>query len=109
MSAAPALIQGSVFDAALDAAYETHRQFRHGAFAEACPTCHVPAGELCLARRSVHAARRQAHRARAERTRLSPLQHKNLNDLGRYSFTASTPASGGLRPLRHPDAARTRR
>ncbi|MGW1940708.1 zinc finger domain-containing protein [Streptomyces goshikiensis] len=52
----------------MDIAYETHRQFRHGAFAEACPTCHVPAGELCLARRSVHAARRRAHRARSEPT-----------------------------------------
>lgn len=29
--------------------------------------------------------------------RLSPLKHKNLNVLGRYSFTASTPAGGGLR------------
>lgn len=36
--------------------------------------------------------------------RLSPLKHKNLNVLGRYSFTASVPASGGLRPLRDPDA-----
>lgn len=72
MSTAPALTPGSVCDAALDAAYETHRRFRHGAFAEACPTCHVPAGELCLARRSVHAARRRAHYARTGRTR-SPL------------------------------------
>ncbi|MFD6891867.1 hypothetical protein [Streptomyces sp. NPDC059957] len=55
----------SALDAMLDAAYETHRRFRHGAFAEPCPTCHVSAGELCLARRSVHAARRLAHRARA--------------------------------------------
>lgn len=54
----------SALDAMLDAAYETHRRFRHGAFAEPCPTCHVSAGELCLARRSVHAARRLAHRAR---------------------------------------------
>ncbi|MFI5762407.1 MULTISPECIES: hypothetical protein [unclassified Streptomyces] len=54
----------SALDATLDAAYETHRRFRHGAFAEPCPTCHVSAGELCLARRSVHAARRLAHRAR---------------------------------------------
>ncbi len=68
MNSAPALISGSVFDAAMDIAYETHRQFRYGAFAEACPTCHVPAGELCLARRSVHAARRRAHRARSEPT-----------------------------------------
>ncbi|MFI7641650.1 Tn3 family transposase [Nonomuraea sp. NPDC049400] len=37
-------------------------------------------------------------------TRLSPLKHRNLNLLGRYSFTASTPASGALRPLRDPDA-----
>ncbi len=36
--------------------------------------------------------------------RLSPLKHKNLNVLGRYSFTVSTPAGGGLRPLRDPDA-----
>ncbi|MEV7512038.1 hypothetical protein AB0O57_29190 [Streptomyces sp. NPDC091201] len=60
-------------EAALDAAYETHRRFRHGAFAEQCPTCHVPAGELCLARRSVHVARRQAHRARLAQTELVPL------------------------------------
>lgn len=63
----------SVLDAMLDAGYETHRRFRHGAFGEACPTCHVPAGELCLARRSVHAARRQAHRMRLARTELVPL------------------------------------
>ncbi|MDI3424168.1 hypothetical protein QIT00_37565 [Streptomyces sp. B-S-A12] len=36
--------------------------------------------------------------------RLSPLKHRNLNLLGRTSFTASTPA-GALRPLRDPDAA----
>lgn len=35
--------------------------------------------------------------------RLSPLKHRNLNVLGRYSFTASTPAGGALRPLRDPD------
>lgn len=60
-------------DAMLDATYETHRRFRHGVFAEPCPTCHVPAGELCLARRSVHAARRRAHRARLEQTGPLPL------------------------------------
>lgn len=38
--------------------------------------------------------------------RLSPLKHKNLNVLGRYSFTATQPAGGNLRPLRDPDAAR---
>nr|WP_234322942.1 transposase [Streptomyces sp. NRRL S-350] len=47
--------------------------------------------------------------------RLSPLEHRNLNLLGRYSFTASTragstraastPAAGDLRPLRDPDAS----
>lgn len=36
-------------------------------------------------------------------TRLSPLKFKNLNVLGRYSFTPSTPREG-LRPLRDPDA-----
>ena len=35
----------------------------------------------------------------------SPLKHKNLNVLGRYSFTATQPASGTLRLLRDPDAA----
>ncbi|SCE08311.1 Tn3 transposase DDE domain-containing protein [Streptomyces sp. BvitLS-983] len=35
--------------------------------------------------------------------RLSPLKHRNLNLLGRYSFTASTPTAGALRPLRNPD------
>ncbi|MFI0715520.1 Tn3 family transposase [Streptomyces inhibens] len=37
--------------------------------------------------------------------RLSPLKHANLNVLGRYAFRASTPAGGGLRPLRNSDAA----
>jgi len=35
--------------------------------------------------------------------RLSPLKHANLNCLGRYSFRASQPRDGGLRPLRAPD------
>ena len=35
--------------------------------------------------------------------RLSPLKHRKLNVLGRYSFTASVPREG-LRPLRDPDA-----
>ncbi|MFI8952626.1 hypothetical protein ACIGO6_39930 [Streptomyces sp. NPDC053750] len=38
------------------------------------------------------------------RSQHSPLKHRNLNLLGRYSFTASTPAAGALRPLRDPDA-----
>lgn len=47
----------------------------------------------------------EGHEIREEDiTRLSPLKHCNLNLLGRYSFTASTPAAGALRPLRDPDA-----
>ncbi|MFF4324110.1 hypothetical protein [Streptomyces sp. NPDC001568] len=60
-------------DAMLDAVYETHRRFRHGVYAVPCTTCHVPAGELCLARRSVHAARRQAHRDRLAHHERTPL------------------------------------
>lgn len=49
--------------------------------------------------------RAEGHEPRDEDiARLSPLKHANLNVLGRYSFTASTPAVGGLRPLRDPDA-----
>ena len=33
-----------------------------------------------------------------------PAQARDLNLLDRYSFTASTPAAGALRPLRDPDA-----
>ncbi|GGR19880.1 MULTISPECIES: hypothetical protein [Streptomyces] len=69
---ASAALPSSALDAMLDATYETHRQFRHGAFADPCPTCHVPAGELCLARRSVHAARRLAHRVRVAQTEPFP-------------------------------------
>ncbi|GAA3805594.1 hypothetical protein [Streptomyces chiangmaiensis] len=39
-----------------------------------------------------------------DNARPSPLEHRSLNLLGRYSFTASTPAAGALRPLRDPDA-----
>jgi len=39
--------------------------------------------------------------------RLSPLKHANLNVLGRYSFSASPPAGGGLRPLLDPAPADT--
>lgn len=47
----------------------------------------------------------EGHELREEDiTRLSPLKHRNLNLLGRYSFTASTPAAGALRPLRDPNA-----
>lgn len=48
--------------------------------------------------------RTEGHEIREEDiARLSPLKHRNLNLLGRYSFTASTPAAGALRPLRDPD------
>jgi TnpA family transposase len=47
----------------------------------------------------------EGHELREEDiARLSPLKHRNLNLLGRYSFTASTPAPGALRPLRDPNA-----
>lgn len=50
--------------------------------------------------------RAEGHKLRDEDiARLSPLKHRNLNMLGRYSFTASTPVAGALRPLRDPDAA----
>jgi hypothetical protein len=32
------------------------------------------------------------------------MKRRNLNVLGRYSFTATQPAGGPLRPLRDPDA-----
>ncbi|GGW72401.1 hypothetical protein FHS32_001600 [Streptomyces albaduncus] len=42
--------------------------------------------------------RAEGHEIRGEDVaRLSPLEHENLNCLGRYSFTASQPAQG-LRP-----------
>ncbi|MDX3130906.1 Tn3 family transposase [Streptomyces europaeiscabiei] len=48
--------------------------------------------------------RAEGHEIRDEDVaRLSPLKHRNLNCRGRYSFTASTPAAGLLRPLRDPD------
>ncbi len=34
--------------------------------------------------------------------RRSPLKHRSLNLLGRYSFTASVPTTGALPPLRDP-------
>lgn len=53
---------------------------------------------------AVSQLRAEGHEIRDEDiARLSPLKHKNLNVLGRYSFTPSTLA-GGLRPLRDPEA-----
>lgn len=43
--------------------------------------------------------RAEGHEIRDEDiARLSPLMHLNLNLLGRYSFTASTPAAGAPAP-----------
>ena len=53
---------------------------------------------------AVAQARAEGHEIRDEGiARLSPLKHRNLNVLGRYSSTASQPVDG-LRPLRDPDA-----
>ncbi|MFI5990240.1 hypothetical protein ACIBAC_00100 [Streptomyces sp. NPDC051362] len=60
-------------DAAHDAAHEVAARFRHGSYGVKCPTCHVPAGSLCLARRSVHAARRDLYRQNPKAIGLVPL------------------------------------
>ncbi|MEU5845729.1 Tn3 family transposase [Saccharopolyspora shandongensis] len=53
---------------------------------------------------AVEQLRAEGHELRDEDiARLSPLKHRNLNLLARYSFTASVPAAGALRPLRDPD------
>lgn len=57
----------------------------------------VPSGGLASSRAEGHEIRDE------DVARLSPLKHRNLNCLGRYSFTASQPVDG-LRPLRDPDA-----
>nr|WP_206619544.1 Tn3 family transposase [Streptomyces hoynatensis] len=50
--------------------------------------------------------RAEIHEIRDEDiVRLSPLKHRNLNLLGRSSFTAGVPAAGALRPLRDPDVS----
>lgn len=60
----------------------------------------VAAGAAGLA---VAQLRAEGHEIRAEDiARLSPLKHRNLNPLGRYSFRAPTPAGGTLRPPRDP-------
>ncbi|MFK0279510.1 hypothetical protein ACIQVL_03415 [Streptomyces sp. NPDC090499] len=68
-----AVIPSPAADAAHDAAHETAARFRHGAYSVACPTCHVPAGVLCLARRSIHAARRDLYRQNLKSPGLVPL------------------------------------
>jgi hypothetical protein len=62
-------------------------------------------GEYGRIAKTEHLLRVEGHEIRDEDVAwLSPLKHRNLNVLGRYSFTASTAAGGGLRPLRDPDA-----
>ncbi|MFD7663534.1 hypothetical protein [Streptomyces sp. NPDC059788] len=63
----------TINDFVLDELYETLRLYQHGAFSVACPECHVGPGELCLARRAVHRARRRAYRAKLEAVELVPL------------------------------------
>ncbi|WNZ14944.1 hypothetical protein [Streptomyces sp. 11x1] len=60
-------------DPVLDGLYETLRLYRHGAFGVACPECLVGPGELCLARRAVHRARRRAYREKLADVELVPL------------------------------------
>ncbi|MFF9901279.1 hypothetical protein [Streptomyces longispororuber] len=67
------VISSPAADAAHDAAHETAARFRQGAYSVACPTCHVPAGMLCLARRSIHAARRDLYRLNSKSDGLVPL------------------------------------
>ncbi|WP_261574656.1 Tn3 family transposase [Frankia gtarii] len=52
--------------------------------------------------RTLPAARREHEGLDEDVARLSPLKHANLNVLGRYSFRASGPTGGALRPLRDP-------
>jgi len=68
-----AVIPSPAADAAHDAAHETAARFRHGAYSVPCPTCHVPAGVLCLARRSIHASRRDLYRQNPKPNGLVPL------------------------------------
>ncbi|PNG22348.1 zinc finger domain-containing protein [Streptomyces cahuitamycinicus] len=68
-----AVIPSPAADAAHDAAHETAARFRHGVYSVPCKTCHVPAGVLCLARRSVHAARRELYRQNPKPNGLVPL------------------------------------
>jgi hypothetical protein len=65
---------------------------------------HHPPGVPGYIDAAVAQLRAEGHEIRDEDiARLSPLKHRNLNVLDRYSFTASQPVDG-LRPLRDPDA-----
>lgn len=68
-----AFVPSPAADAAHDAAHETAARFRHGAYSVPCPTCHVPAGQLCLARRSIHSARRDLYLQNPQPAGLVPL------------------------------------
>ncbi|QNP61527.1 zinc finger domain-containing protein [Streptomyces genisteinicus] len=68
-----AILPSPAADAAHDAAHTTAARFRHGVYAVPCTTCHVPAGALCLARRSVHPSRREAYRVDHRSSVLVPL------------------------------------
>jgi hypothetical protein len=68
-----AVIPSPAADAAHDAAHETAARFQHGAYSVQCPECHVPAGMLCLARRNVHAARRNLYLRSPKSPGLVPL------------------------------------
>jgi hypothetical protein len=68
-----ALIPSPAADAAHDAAHATAARFRHGAYSVPCPTCHVPAGVLCLARRTLHAPRRDRYLQSPKSIGLVPL------------------------------------
>lgn len=67
------LMSSRAADAAHDSAHETAARFRHHSYSVPCPTCHVPAGSLCLARRSVHAGRRDLYLQNPKATGLVPL------------------------------------
>lgn len=67
------LLSAFISSPAADAAHETAARFRQGAYSVPCPTCHVPAGVLCLARRSTHAARRDLYRQYPKSDGLVPL------------------------------------
>ncbi|MER7497040.1 hypothetical protein ABT033_31145 [Streptomyces pharetrae] len=63
----------TITDPILDGLYETLRLYQHGPFSVRCPDCHVGPGELCLARRAVHRARRRAYREKLAAVELVPL------------------------------------
>ncbi|MFF8696213.1 hypothetical protein ACF08W_28780 [Streptomyces sp. NPDC015144] len=73
ISSLPLLIPTPAADAAHASAHETAARFQHGAYAVACPTCHVPAGVLCLTQHGAHATRWSIHRQNPKRVGLVQL------------------------------------